>query len=62
MSFQFESNLFYFGYNLRAISTPGEEMFGISIGKLYFGIYSPGYFRWYENIAFGFLNANNGLD
>lgn len=44
--------MFYFSINTKA--RPGDEQFGLSLGRLYLGLYS---FR----PCFGILNANDAL-
>lgn len=49
---------FYFGINRKA--GPGDEVFGISIGRLYFGYYAKGCAE-NEGFAFGWLDQNDAL-
>lgn len=58
---QVQTKQFYFGISRRAIKHPGEEILGIAVGRVYFGLYTPGYFPWHQNLAFGILNENGGL-
>jgi hypothetical protein len=54
------SNFFYFGFNPRAAA--GDEVLGLAIGRLYAGIYRPGYFPWYKNVCIGLTDANGCID
>ena len=54
------TEFFYYGFNPKA--TAGDEIFGVAIGRLYFGVYKPGYFPWYQNVCLGITDQNGNLD